>query len=332
MMRKKDYRFSGQIFLNAKSCQTPSLAELKQQVLLKQQARNEIMIRPRRSLLFMPGSNARALEKARNLPADGIILDLEDSVAPDAKAKAREQIAQAIAAKGFGKREVLIRINSLDTPWWIDDIMMAGKARPDGIVVPKVSSVEDLAAIADKLGSADISIRVWAMIETARAVLHAEELAAASRDPSNRLAGFMFGPNDISRETRIRMQPGRALMLPMFTHCILATRVYGLEILDGPYSDISNIDGFGHECTQGRDLGFDGKTLIHPGQIEACNAIFTPPDEEVAQARKIIAAFELPENASRGAIQLDGRMVERLHADMAARTIAIADAIAAMES
>jgi citrate lyase subunit beta / citryl-CoA lyase len=288
------------------------------------------MIRPRRGLLFMPGSNARALEKARNLPADGIILDLEDSVAPDAKAKAREQIAQAIAAKGFGKREVLIRINSLDTPWWIDDIMMAGKARPDGIVVPKVSNVEDLAAIADKLGSADISIRVWAMIETARAVLHAEELAAASRDPSNRLAGFMFGPNDISRETRIRMQPGRALMLPMFTHCILATRVYGLEILDGPYSDISNIDGFGHECTQGRDLGFDGKTLIHPGQIEACNAIFTPPDEEVAQARKIIAAFELPENASRGAIQLDGRMVERLHADMAARTIAIADAIAAM--
>jgi citrate lyase subunit beta / citryl-CoA lyase len=288
------------------------------------------MIRPRRSLLFMPGSNARALEKARNLPADGIILDLEDSVAPDAKAKARDQIVQAIAAKGFGKREVLIRVNSLDTPWWIDDIAMAGKARPDGIVVPKVSSVEDLAAIADRLSGADVSIQVWAMIETARAVLHAEELASASRDSRMRLAGFMFGPNDISRETRIRMQPGRAAMLPMITHCILATRAYGLEILDGPYSDFSNIDGFGQECTQGRDLGFDGKTLIHPGQIEACNAIFTPPAEEVAQARKIIAAFEQPENASRGAIQLDGRMVERLHADMARRTIAIADAIAAM--
>jgi citrate lyase subunit beta / citryl-CoA lyase len=288
------------------------------------------MIRPRRSLLFMPGSNARALEKARNLPADGIILDLEDSVAPDAKAMARDQIAQAIAAKGFGKREVMIRINSLETPWWIDDIAMAGKARPDGIVVPKVSSVEDLKAIADRLSGADPSIQVWAMIETARAVLHAEELAAASRDPRMRLAGFMFGPNDISRETRIRMQPGRALMLPMITHCILATRAYGLEILDGPYSDFSNVDGFGQECTQGRDLGFDGKTLIHPGQIEACNAIFTPPAEEVAQARKIIAAFERPENASRGAIQLDGRMVERLHADMARRTIAIADAIAAM--
>jgi citrate lyase subunit beta/citryl-CoA lyase len=290
------------------------------------------MIRPRRSLLFMPGSNARALEKGRNLPADGLILDLEDAVAPDAKATAREMIAQAIAAKGFGGREVLIRINALDSPWWIDDIAMAGKARPDGILVPKISSVEDLSAIADRLGDigADMSIKVWAMIETSRAVLHAEELAAASRDSEMRLAGFVFGPNDISRETRIRMQPGRAAMLAMITHCILATRLHGLEILDGPYSDFSNFDGFAQECAQARDLGFDGKTLIHPGQVEACNAIFTPPEEEVAQARNIIAAFERPENAARGAIQLDGRMVERLHADMAKRTIAIADAIAAM--
>src|SRR6266700_473850 len=290
------------------------------------------MTRPRRSLLFMPGSNARALEKARILPADGLILDIEDSVAPDAKAKAREQIAQAIAAKGFGKREIWIRTNSLDTQWWVDDVAMAGKAKPDGILVPKVSSVDDLNKIGDRLKEvgADASIKVWAMIETARAVLHAEELAAASRDSETRLAGFVFGPNDISRETRIRMQPGRAAMIPMITHCILATRAHGLEILDGPYSDFSNVDGFALECAQGRDLGFDGKTLIHPGQIEACNAIFTPPAEEVAQARKIIAAFEQPENASRGAIQLDGRMVERLHADMAKRTIAIADAIAAI--
>jgi citrate lyase subunit beta/citryl-CoA lyase len=290
------------------------------------------MIRPRRSLLFMPGSNARALEKARNLSADGIILDLEDSVAPDAKALARDQIAQAIAGQGFGKREVWVRTNSLDTPWWADDVAMAAQARPDGILVPKVSSVEDLKTIGDRLAgsNADPSIRVWAMIETARAVLHAEELAAASRDPASRLAGFVFGPNDIARETRIRMQPGRAAMIPMITHCILATRLHGLEILDGPYSDFSNVDGFGQECAQGRDLGFDGKTLIHPGQIEACNAIFTPPEEEVAQARKIIAAFEQPENAARGAIQFDGRMVERLHADMARRTIAMADAIAGM--
>ena len=288
------------------------------------------MIRPRRSLLFMPGSNARALEKARNLPADGLILDLEDAVAPDAKAMARDQIAAAVAAKGFGKREVLIRINALDSPWWIDDVAMAGKARPDGILVPKISSVADLNTISDRLSdiNADMSIRVWAMIETSRAVLHAEQLAAAARDV--RLAGFVFGPNDISRETRIRMLPGRTAMIPMITHCILATRAHGLEILDGPYSDFSNVDGFAQECTQGRDLGFDGKTLIHPGQIEACNAIFTPPAEEVAHARKIIAAFERPENAGRGAISLDGQMVERLHADMARRTIAIADAIAAM--
>ena len=290
------------------------------------------MIHPRRSLLFMPGSNARALEKARHLPADGIILDLEDSVGLDAKAVARDQIAKAVAERGFGKREVLIRTNSLDTPWWIDDITMAGNARPDGILVPKISSVADLSAIADRLDAigADPSIRVWAMIETARAVLHAEELAAASRDQRTRLAGFVFGPNDISRETRIRMLPGRAAMIPIITHCILATRAHGLEILDGPYSDIGNIDGFAAECAQGRDLGFDGKTLIHPSHIDACNAIFTPPAEEVAEARKILAAFELPENASRGAIQLDGRMVERLHAEMAKRTIEIADAIAAM--
>jgi citrate lyase subunit beta/citryl-CoA lyase len=292
------------------------------------------MIRPRRSLLFMPGSNARALEKARNLPADVVILDIEDSVAPDAKGLARDQIAQAIAAKGFGKREIWIRSNSLDTPWFADDVAMAGTARPDGILVPKVSTVEDLKAIGDRLAAtgADASIKVWAMIETARAVLDADKLAAASRDPTTRLAGFVFGPNDISRETRIRMRPGRAAMIPMIIHCILASRAHGLEILDGPYSDISNIDGFGQECAQARDLGFDGKTLIHPGQIEACNAIFTPPAEEVTEARKIIAAFERPENASRGAIQLDGRMVERLHANMAAHTIAIADAIAAMGS
>lgn len=290
------------------------------------------MTRPRRSHLFMPGSNPRALEKGRNLAADGLILDLEDSVAPDAKAVARDGIAAAIAAKGFGKREILIRTNGLDTQWWADDVAMAAKASPDGILVPKVSSIEDLQTIGRRLAElgAAPTVKVWAMIETARAVLHAEELAAAGRDPSSRLSGFVFGPNDISRETRIKMMPGRAAMIPMITHCILATRAYGLEILDGPYSDIANADGFATECAQARDLGFDGKTLIHPSQIEACNAIFTPPAEEIARARKIIAAFELPENVSRGAIRLDGAMVERLHADMAKRTIEIADAIAAM--
>jgi len=289
------------------------------------------MTHPRRSLLFMPGSNSRALEKARVLPADCIILDIEDSVAPDSKGLARDQIAKALAAGGFGKREVWIRTNALDTPHWADDVKMAAKAKPHAILVPKVSTVDDIKTISAALRDAngDPSIRLWTMIETALGVLRAEEMAAASRNEP-RLAGFAFGPNDISRETRIRMQPGRAIMLPMFIQSILAARAYGLEILDGPYSDFSNIEGFSEECTQSRDLGFDGKTLIHPSQIEACNAIFTPPAEEVERARKIIAAFQLPENAARGAISMDGQMVERLHAEMAKRTIAIADSIAAM--
>src|ERR1700754_517684 len=201
------------------------------------------MIRPRRSLLFMPGSNARALEKARNLAADCLILDLEDSVAPDAKAKARDQIAQAVQARGFGRREVLIRTNSLDTPWWSDDVAMAGAVVPDGIVVPKISTVEDLNKIGARLSEvgAPASIKVWAMIETARAVLDADKLAAASRDKT-RLVGFAFGPNDIARETRIRMVPGRATMIPMITHCVLAAHAHGLEMLDGPYGDIGNLD------------------------------------------------------------------------------------------
>ncbi|MGO9358024.1 MAG: HpcH/HpaI aldolase/citrate lyase family protein [Xanthobacteraceae bacterium] len=289
------------------------------------------MIRPRRSLLFMPGSNPRALEKARTLPADGVILDLEDAVAPEAKAAARTQIAGTIAAGGFGPREVMIRINALDTPWWGDDLAMAAKASPDGIVVPKVSRVEDLALVTERLASAGAPdrVKVWAMIETALSLLHVEALSATAQSPGSRLAGYIMGPNDIARETRIRMVPGRAPMLPFYTTCVLAAHAYGLEILDGPFSDFSDEAGFAAECAQSRDMGFDGKTLIHPSQIEACNVAFTPPPDEVAQARAIVAAFELPENRGRGAIQLGGRMVERLHAEIARRTLAIADAIAA---
>ncbi len=290
------------------------------------------MIRPRRSLLFMPGSNSRALEKAQTLPADGIILDLEDSVAPDAKGAARAAIAQPVAARRVGRREVMIRVNSLDSPWWIDDLAMAATARPDGILVPKVSRIGDVTAIADRLTDigADMSIKVWIMIETARAVLDADQLAAQVQDSEMRLAGFVFGPNDIARETGIRMRPGRAAMIPMITHCILAARAHGLSVLDGPYGDIGNAAGLAEECAQARDLGFDGKTLIHPGQIDACNRAFTPAAAEVDEARCIVAAFALPQNASRGAIQFDGRMVERLHMEMAKRTIAIAEAIEAM--
>lgn len=289
------------------------------------------MIRPRRSMLFMPGSNARALEKARSLPADGLILDLEDAVAPDAKATARKQIADAVAAKGFGRREVIIRINGLDTPWWIDDIGMAAKAQPDGVMVPKVSRVADLKAIADRIADmgGGIHIKIWAMIESPQAVLRAPEIAAAGAEADNRLAGFVIGPNDIARESRIRMVKGRAPMLPLLSNCVLAARAGGIEILDGVYNDFSDLDGFARECEQGRDLGFDGKTLIHPSQIEPCNAAFTPPADEVERARKIAALFDSPENAGKGAVQMDGQMVERMHMEIARRTIAIADAIAA---
>lgn len=290
------------------------------------------MTRLRRSVLFIPGSNARALEKGGNLPTDGLVLDLEDSVAPSAKTKARAQIAKAVKARCFEKREVLIRINALDTPWWREDVAMAAQARPDGILVPKISSAVELNSVAKRLAAVDAEgyLSIWAIIETARAVSHAEELAAVARDPKTRLVGFVFGPNDISRETGIKMLPGRASMIPMITHCILAARAHGVVILDGPYSDFSNPEGFAAECRQARDFGFDGKTLIHPSQIDACNAIFTPAAQDLAQARRIIEAFELPENASRGAIQLDGQMIERLHAEIAKRTIAIAEFIAAI--
>jgi citrate lyase subunit beta/citryl-CoA lyase len=288
------------------------------------------MIRPRRSFLFMPGSNARALEKARSLAADGFIFDLEDAVAPDAKAAARAQIADAVTSRGYGGREILVRINGLDTSWWLDDVGMVARAHPDGIVIPKLQSPDQLKAIADRLGdiNADHAIRVWAMIETPLGVLHAEDIAAQARDFEMRLEGFIIGPNDIARETRMRMVTGRAPMLPALSNCIFAARAHGIDILDGVYNDFSDADGFARECTQAREMGFDGKTLIHPSQIEACNAAFTPAADEVSRAREILAAFEKPENAGRGAIQLNGQMVERLHMEMARRTVAIADAIA----
>lgn len=292
------------------------------------------MIRPRRSVLFMPGSNARAIAKARTLPADGIILDLEDSVAPDAKAGARAQIAQEVAAGGFGGRELIIRVNHLQSPWWQDDLAMAAEARPDAILVPKILGPDDIDLIARKLDElkADPALRVWVMIETPLAVVRIDAIAARAADTASRLNAFVVGPNDIALETRMRMLPGRATMVPMFASIILAARAYGVEILDGPYSDFSNPAGFAEECAQARDLGFDGKTLIHPSQIDAANATFTPPAEELARARAIITAFELPENAGKGAIRFEGQMVERLHAEMARRAIAMSEAIAALQA
>jgi citrate lyase subunit beta/citryl-CoA lyase len=286
-------------------------------------------IRPRRSMLYMPGSNARALEKAKTLPADAMILDLEDSVAPDAKEAARDQVAAAVKAGGFGSREVFIRINGVDTPWHAEDLSAAAHAAPDAILVPKVASPDTLELIGRRLldMGTNHKTRVWAMIETPLAIFNILPIAEEAKDSESRLAGFVMGTNDLAKETRARLVPGRAPMLAWLSTCIAAARHCGIEIVDGVYNDIGDTEGFAAECRQGVELGFDGKTLIHPSQIEPCNRAFSPSAEEVAQARKIIAAFDLPENKSKGVVSIDGRMVERLHAEMARRTVAIADAI-----
>jgi len=287
-------------------------------------------IRPRRSVLYMPGSNARAIDKAKTLPVDSVILDLEDAVAPDAKEAARAQVAQAVRAGGFGHREVIVRVNAIDTAWFAHDFEAAVAARPDAILVPKISTAKQIEMIGTRLldTHAAHSVRLWAMIETPAAIFNIRELAAEATDSESRLAGFIIGTNDLAKETRARIVPGRTPMLPWLAACVLAAHAYGIDVLDGVYNDIADTDGFVAECAQGRDMGFDGKTLIHPSQIEACNAVFSPSAEETAHARKIIAAFDLPENKGKGVVQLDGRMVERMHADIAQRTVAIADAIA----
>jgi citrate lyase subunit beta/citryl-CoA lyase len=285
-------------------------------------------IRPRRSVLYMPGSNARALEKARTLPADALILDLEDAVAPDAKDLARQQVCDAVKARGFGKREVIVRINGLSTPWGEADLAAAAEAKPDAILVPKISAASELNFIEAKLGPADTSIAVWAMVETPLAILNIASIAAAG----GRLACFVMGTNDLIKEirgvhTQDRMNLSAALGLS-----VLAARANGIAVIDGVYNDIQNADGFKGTCEQARAFGFDGKTLIHPSQVEPCNAVFAPSEDEVEAARTLIAAFELPENKGKGAIKLDGRMVELLHAEIARQTVAMADAIAALEA
>lgn len=291
-------------------------------------------IRPRRSVLYMPGSNARALEKARSLPADGVILDLEDAVAPDAKADARRQVAEAVKAGGFGAREVFIRVNAIDTPWHGDDLTAAIAAAPDAILVPKISKPTEIEMLGRRLLDlgADQRIRLWAMIETPLAILDIAAIAAMAKSSQTRLTGFVLGTNDLAKETGTRFVPGRWTMLPWLSICVMAARAHNLSILDGVYNDLSDTDGFARECAQGRDFGMDGKTLIHPNQIAICNETFSPGEEEVAQAKKIIAAFDLPENGNKGVVQIDGRMVERLHADIARKIVAIADAIAARGS
>lgn len=288
-------------------------------------------LKPRRSALYMPGSNPRALAKARALDVDCLVFDLEDSVAPDSKAAAREQVVQLIKAGGFGDCEVVVRVNSLESPWGEDDLRAAIQACPDAVLIPKVNSPADLQRVAHKLvlGQAPASLKLWAMMETPQAMLNAAAIGACGHDPEIRLSCFVMGTNDLAKETRAQLLAGRAVMMPWLMTCLTAARAGGIDILDGVYNAFNDLEGFAAECAQGAEMGMDGKTLIHPKQIGLCHDAFSPSEEEVAWARKINDIFILPENADKGAIQVDGKMVERLHADMGRRTLAIAEAIAA---
>ncbi len=288
-------------------------------------------IRPRRSVLYMPGSNARAIEKAKTLAVDAVILDLEDSVAPEAKDAAREQVCAAVKAGGFGPREVVIRVNGLDTPWGEADVKAAAAARPDAVLLPKASSAADVERLGELLrraGAAD-SVQIWAMIETTIGILKLPEIAATARQPGGRLACLVVGLNDLVKETRIRLDEQRTAALYWLSASVTAARAYGIDVVDGVWNNFREMDGYRRECLQGRALGFDGKSIIHPDQAALANELFQPDPQEVEWGRKIIAAFELPENKGRAVIGLDGKMVELLHRDEALRAVAIAEAIAA---
>jgi citrate lyase subunit beta/citryl-CoA lyase len=293
--------------------------------------RQEIVMiaRPRRSVLYLPGSNEKALAKARELPADAIVLDLEDSVAPDAKPQARLRVVAALKAGGFGGREMLIRVNGVHTPWGEADLEAAAEAAPDGVLLPKVDGPGTVMHAARILRGAPEKTRLWAMMETPNAMLNAASIASIAADPVSRLEALVLGLNDLAKETRARLLPGRAAFTTWLATCVAAARAHGCDVIDGVYNDIKDLDGFRTECRQGLEFGFDGKTLIHPSQIEICNEIFAPTAAEIAHAQAIIAAFDKPENQAKGVLQIDGKMVELLHAQMAKRTLSIAGGISA---
>jgi citrate lyase subunit beta/citryl-CoA lyase len=287
-------------------------------------------IRPRRSALYMPGANARALEKARSLDADCLLLDLEDAVAPDAKDEARVQICDALREGGYGARELVVRINALDTAWGADDVAaladLPEAARPHAILAPKISTAEQIDALVARMPE---DCALWIMIETPEAIFNLQALAAKAVDTP--LAAFIMGTNDLAKEMFAALVQGRAPLMAALSMAVLAARQYGLTILDGVFNDIADEEGFMAECRQGADMGFDGKTLIHPSQLAVCNGVFAPSEDEVAQARDVVAAFAAPENAGKGVLKINGKMTELLHRDMAARLLAIDAAIAARQ-
>eukprot|EP00981_Chlorochromonas_danica_P012020 scaffold4384_cov180-Ochromonas_danica.AAC.3 len=281
--------------------------------------------RPRRSVLYLPGSNLRAIEKAATLPVDSIIFDLEDAVAPDAKVLARELVTTSIKKGGFGHREVIIRVNSLETAWGHDDLQEAVDARPHAILIPKVNKAEDILRVnhfISLLGGVKHT-SLWAMMETPHSILNA--LSIASTASTTRLNCLVMGTNDLAKETRVR---SRSAMDSWLMTCLAAARCHGLDIIDGVCNSLSDLSALEKECQDGRDRGFDGKTLIHPSQVDVTNRVFAPSEVEVVWAKRVIDVFNEPQNKDKGAVRVDGTMVERLHVDMARRTVAIAEALA----
>ena len=286
--------------------------------------------RPRRSCLYMPGANSRAIDKASSLDTDVVILDLEDAVSPELKESARDAVCVAVSEKRFGSREVVIRINSLDTPWGNSDMERAVQAGPDILLAPKVSTAADVEQLNAAIDAIDAFARIslWVMIETPLAVLNIAEIAAAAKH--TRLAGFVLGTNDLAKDMRSHVTPDRASFQTALQLSVTAARAYGLVAIDGVFNDISDAKGLESECSQGRNLGFDGKTLIHPSQLEICNRVFSPTADEIAQARDVILAFEDEANAGKGVIKVNGKMTELLHLEEAKRLINIVEAIGGM--
>ncbi|ATQ70373.1 MULTISPECIES: HpcH/HpaI aldolase/citrate lyase family protein [Methylosinus] len=285
-----------------------------------------MMSRLRRSMLAMPGSNARALEKGKTLAADVLMFELEDGVAESAKDAAREQVVAAVRGGGYGAREIVVRVNVFDSPWYAADIAAVAAAGPDAIVIPKANSREDILRAARDIAAAGAPAHtaLYAMIETPRALFDIEKIASAAAEAP--LAAMVLGPNDIAKSTRARLTPGRPALLSWLSSAVLAARLHDVDIIDGIYNDFNDAEGLRREAEQGRDLGMDGKMLIHPSQIAVVNEVFAPSPAEIAFARRIVEIFDAPENAAVGVAQVDGRMVERLHLDGARRTLALAGA------
>lgn len=289
-----------------------------------------MIIRPRRSVLYTPGSNARAMEKLRTIPADAIVFDLEDSVFPADKVAARGAVARSLQAGGFGSRETVVRINALETEWGRDDLLAAALAGPDAILLPKVDTPGDIMFAASDLAKAGApeTLRLWAMMETPAAVLNAAVLARTAADPASRLDVLVMGTNDLAADTRVRLRAGRASLATWLSICVAAARCHKLDILDGVYNDLDDLEGLRAECEQGRDFGMDGKTCVHPAQVEICNRVFCPEEDELDWARKVIAAFARADGASKSVLRVEGRMVERMHVAAAERVVALGEAIA----